>query len=104
MSATTISPHNARPGIKTCAGFLRTNVTVSAARTQTAPIGHWSGPFRSGYGWHLLRVSEREAARPLRLHEIRARVHEDYLQYGRQAANEQAYAELAGRYRVQQQP
>ncbi len=27
-----------------------------------APLHQWSGPFRSGYGWHLIRVSDRQAA------------------------------------------
>ena len=39
MSATTISPHKARPGINRCPGFLRKKVTVSAAVTYTPPSG-----------------------------------------------------------------
>jgi len=33
ISATTISPHNSRPGRSTCAGFLRAKVMVQAAGT-----------------------------------------------------------------------
>ena len=25
----------------------------------TVPVGHWSGPYRSGYGWHLILIRDR---------------------------------------------
>ena len=28
----------------------------------TAPTGQWSGPFRSGYGWHVVHIDARRAA------------------------------------------
>ena len=39
ISATTTSPHKARPGSSRCAGFLRKKVTVSAALTVTLESG-----------------------------------------------------------------
>ena len=34
------------------------------------PVGEWSGPIRSGYGWHLVRVEAREPPRPPNLADI----------------------------------
>lgn len=40
----------------------------------TAPLGSWVGPYRSGIGWHLLRVVSRSPARPAAFKDVRARV------------------------------
>jgi len=34
------------------------------------PLGVWSGPLRSGYGWHLVKVEAREPPQPPNLAEI----------------------------------
>ncbi|MDP6945110.1 MAG: peptidylprolyl isomerase [Myxococcota bacterium] len=39
-----------------------------------APEGQWSGPYPSSRGLHLVRVTQREAARTARLEEMRSRV------------------------------
>ncbi len=51
--------------------------------------GAWSGPIRSGYGWHLVRVDSLEAARVPALDEIEADV--------RAAWTEERYAEIRKR-------
>jgi len=66
----------------------------------TAPVGQWSGPYRSGYGWHLVRVDARTpAARPA-LADVRDPVREDYLHAAQAKANAQALARLKARYTI----
>jgi parvulin-like peptidyl-prolyl isomerase len=60
-----IAPGDILPEIETVAFSLRE--------------GELSPVFASMYGYHLVRVSEREAARPRPLEEIRERVREDFL-------------------------
>lgn len=38
------------------------------------PVGVWSAPIRSRFGWHRVKVLEREAPRPATLAEVRAQV------------------------------
>ncbi len=42
-----------------------------------APLHRWSGPYRSGFGWHLVYVDERVAARIRPLDEVREQVRAD---------------------------
>lgn len=65
-----------------------------------APVGSWSGPYESGYGWHLVRV---DAARPeTRIPFLQARegVREAWLQQAREDANRKHYAELRAGYDI----
>src|SRR5262249_28942064 len=65
-----------------------------------AAVGDWSGPFRSAYGWHLIHVLDRQAARPAELNEVRPRVESDYRADRREQANSLAYRKLAGKYHI----
>lgn len=66
----------------------------------TLPTGQWSGPFRSGYGWHLVRVSAHDKAALPPLAKIRDTVRADYLQTAQDQANKQTFAALKARYTV----
>jgi hypothetical protein len=66
----------------------------------TVPAGRWSGPFRSAYGWHLIRISERQAARPADLAEVRSRVESDFRADRKDQANRLAYRKIARKYRI----
>ncbi len=66
----------------------------------TAPVGNWSGPFRSGYGWHLLRVSSREASRPPSFEAVRNRVQSDYAADARERRNQAEFRRLASKYHI----
>jgi hypothetical protein len=66
----------------------------------TAPVGRWSGPFRSAYGWHLIHVDARVAGGPTPLSEIGDRVRTDYLQAASDKANAQAFDKIARRFTV----
>jgi hypothetical protein len=71
-----------------------------AHRLPTAPVGQWSGPYRSGYGWHLVRVDARTPAARADLADVGDRVREDYLHDAQARANAQALARLKARYTV----
>lgn len=65
------------------------------ALAELAP-GRWSGPVRSGYGLHLVRVDAREAPAPRRLETVRAQVLADWrAQEARRARDAFAEALLA---------
>ena len=66
----------------------------------TAQPGEWSGPFRSDFGLHAVRLRSRSAARLPPYDEIAARVAEEYGTQRRREANEQAYQEMRARYEV----
>ncbi|HKR89694.1 MAG TPA: peptidylprolyl isomerase [Phenylobacterium sp.] len=64
----------------------------------SAPTGRWSGPFRSIYGWHLVRVSETAAARVLPFEAVRDRVRGEAIAARQEAANRKAFEDLKARY------
>jgi hypothetical protein len=66
-------------------------------RTRT---GQWAGPVRSGYGWHLVRVSERTAAHVAEFAAVRAEVRSEYLREIGEAARRRQLDALRVRYRV----
>ena len=77
--------------------------TPFAHGVASAPVGRWAGPFRSGYGWHLVYVSGRRAAASPPLAQVRDAVRTDYLQAAQDAANKAAFDKLARDYRVVRQ-
>lgn len=62
--------------------------------------GQWQGPLASTYGFHLVRVSERQEATPHPFAEIRAQVLEDWLRDQQEKAGECYFAELRKKYTV----
>jgi hypothetical protein len=62
--------------------------------------GEWTGPFRSDFGLHAVRLRSRSAARLPPYEEIAARVAEEYAAQRRREANEQAYREMRLGYDV----
>ncbi len=65
-----------------------------------APTGRWVGPYRSGYGWHLLYVDTRSPPAIPPLSEVRDRVRGDYLQAAQDRANATALDQIARRFTV----
>lgn len=65
-----------------------------------APVGTWAGPFRSAYGWHLVRVSSAQAGRPQPFERVRDQVREDWIEQARKDANARHLAEIRARYTV----
>lgn len=72
-----------------------------AALSRVAP-GRWEGPFQSGYGWHLVRVTERSDARTASLPEVEAEVREAWQREAREKASAERIASVVQRYRVKQ--
>ena len=62
--------------------------------------GRWQGPVESGYGVHLVFVSERAEGRLPELAEVRDAVRREWDNSRRSAANEAFYQELLKRYTV----
>ena len=66
----------------------------------SAAPGEWSGPFRSDFGLHAVRLRGRSDARLPPYDEIAARVAEEFGAQRRREANERAYQEMRARYDV----
>ncbi len=66
----------------------------------SAPVGRWSGPVRSAYGWHLLYVSARQPPVQPPLASLRDRVRNDYLQDAQDTANGKAFENLAEKFAI----
>lgn len=65
-----------------------------------APIGKWSGPYRSGYGYHLLLVeSDAPAALPP-FANVRDRVRSDYLEAVQREQDEANFHRLKAKYTI----
>jgi peptidyl-prolyl cis-trans isomerase C len=69
-------------------------------RLPQAPLGRWAGPYRSAYGWHLVRL---EAAMPAKVPpfgEVRERIRADYFEDAHNRAGQRALASARSRYTV----
>jgi len=64
------------------------------------PIGEWQGPVSSGYGLHLVKVTEREDSRVPEWREVAGRVIGDMEFEAKAAARDQLYQEIAQNYEV----
>jgi len=71
-----------------------------ATRLQELTPGQWQGPIESGYGVHLVLVSERTAGRLPTLAEARDAVRRDWQNARRLEMNDKFYQELLNRYKV----
>ena len=71
-----------------------------AAKLGELSPGTWQGPVESGYGAHLVLVSERTEGRMPTLAEVRDDVRREWANSGRLELNEKFYQELLKRYTV----
>ncbi len=62
--------------------------------------GHWTGPVQSGYGWHVVRVSERAEGRSRPLSEVRDAVQREWQAARSREVVDAAYAKLRARYAI----
>ncbi len=67
----------------------------------TAPLGQWTGPVRSAYGWHLVRVETRQKGGPADFETVKAQVRDDYLEAARDNANAAFMDQLRARYVIE---
>jgi hypothetical protein len=70
------------------------------AALDAVPVGGWQGPVQSGYGLHLVRVSDRVPGHAPALEQVRAQVERDFLNARAQQASETIYQRLRANYRV----
>ena len=64
------------------------------------PVGEWQGPVSSGYGLHLVKVTEREESRLPEWREVAGRVISDMEFEARASARDQLYQEIAQNYEI----
>jgi len=62
--------------------------------------GRWIGPIQSGYGWHIVYVSERTEGRPKPLSEVRDAVQRDWLAARRKEIIDATYSKMREKYAV----
>ena len=74
--------------------------TGFGAAVFAAPAGQWSQPLRSGFGWHVIRVTEARPAHTRSLGEARDDVRRDWIEADRQARNNAVWQALRTRYTV----
>jgi len=70
------------------------------AQVRTLAVGEWSGPIRSGYGLHLVKVLEREDSRIPEWREVAGRVMSDMEFEAKTSARDQLYQEIAQNYEI----
>lgn len=75
-----------------------------ARRLQTAPLATWVGPYRSSFGLHVLRVTERSGGRRATVDEVRRELERDWEEESRAATAREALAALRARYDVRIDP
>jgi peptidyl-prolyl cis-trans isomerase C len=71
-----------------------------AAAPLHAPLQSWAGPYRSGYGSHLIRVTAREPARSGTLAELREQLRTDWLADFREQDQRQRIAVLIAQHKI----
>jgi len=71
-----------------------------AAKLVELPVGEWSGPVESGYGLHLVIVTERKDGSLPALADVRETVKRDWVNAQRSETNEKFYQALLKRYTV----
>jgi peptidyl-prolyl cis-trans isomerase C len=64
------------------------------------PVRQWSGPFRSGLGWHLVYVEDKTPAAQAEFESVRLTVKNDWQQALRQRKNAEAFDTLKQRYTI----
>ena len=74
--------------------------TPFAAGVFSVPTGKWAGPFKSAYGWHLIYVQSRAAAREQPFATVGDKVRADYLLDSQKRANDSAFTTLARQFTV----
>ncbi|MEH7877279.1 MULTISPECIES: peptidylprolyl isomerase [Rhizobium] len=71
-----------------------------AEELDKAPLGQWTGPVDSGFGLHLIRVTQRMPGRVPALDEVRDAVVREWTNAKRAQLEDQRFAELLKRYAV----
>lgn len=65
-----------------------------------AEQGEWSGPFRSPFGWHLVRVSQHRPGGKRSFQDVKDEVLADYLEDIRRTTNRERIERIRSRYKI----
>jgi hypothetical protein len=71
-----------------------------AAQLVELPVGEWSGPVTSAFGFHVARLDALEPGRPSELHEVRDAVHRDVVSERTRQAEQLYFEGLLSQYTV----
>jgi hypothetical protein len=71
-----------------------------AAKLAELPVGEWRGPIESGYGMHVVIVTDRKDGSSPALSDVRETVKRDWVNAQRSETNEKFYQALLKRYTV----
>jgi hypothetical protein len=74
------------------------------ARLEEVEGGQWSGPVQSGYGIHLVLVTDRTQARTPELEEVRPEVEREFMSQRREQSVDGLYEKLAENYTIEIEP
>jgi len=66
----------------------------------TLPVGSWAGPYRSGFGWHLIYVTDRVPSSLSLLAQAHDQVLADYLDEQRRLLNARNFETLRAKYTI----
>jgi hypothetical protein len=75
-----------------------------ATALPSLPVATWQGPIESGYGDHLLYITERTEGRLPALSEVRDQVRREWLEAKRKEALDKFYQALLSRYTINIEP
>lgn len=71
-----------------------------AEAVASAPVGRWSGPFKSAYGFHLVFVEARRPPSTPSFEAVKSEVLDAYLSNARRARNAQVLDDLRRRFKI----
>ena len=66
----------------------------------SSPTEMWIGPVESGYGWHLIRITERTESVVPPFEKVQGKAKDDYLSYAKDSLNRAAYQKILKKYIV----
>ena len=72
-----------------------------AKHIKNIPTGRWSGPYGSSYGFHLVRITKRQAGGLPAIEEIQPILEREWYAERRNEANERLYQAIHARYDVE---
>ena len=65
-----------------------------------APIHNWVGPVQSGYGWHLVYVTQRDSTTEMPFNSVGAEVKIKYIEAEKANQNKKRLEQLSEKYRI----
>ena len=65
-----------------------------------SPVGRWSAPLRSAYGWHIVHVDSITVSHAADFQTVKEQVRRDFIDDARSARNEANFAELRKHFEI----